>query len=810
MQKVLKTVCKSVVSLSIIAVTSVCFAAPDASRGTATAGRGRGTASARMPSIPILPVSGVGNMTVSSNNINPTPNPNPNPNPNPHPDPEPEPDTPLPNPPTPQTNCPDGGVENSSYTVENCMNDVLGCVNGGALPNGINSLFNEDLRNSIINGMGLCLTQVEHCVSTVRRNCQYVYASTTDVWLDFNARKVQPEYYAFVLRQTGLTPTQAENTCLLLDRNTYGVAFDAVSPNDRVTSEYNHKVGAYNSANKNGEWKDNPLGSEINNDGAVDGKRGYYARWDAENAQCLLRVAAYNKDDLISNRWLFGAIGDDSPAEVWQATGSSFTCNKDLFGFSLMPKTKTAAVVGIGGGTLAGAAVGAGIGHGDRDFDCTEDRMRDELLKELKDNQLVGALNAYIIADLSSTSKTMTPAQCNEIVKLYDFWQMGNEEIDKCRDGKVSSSRSCTATAEFKLSCKVPAGQESKADQILLDQVTTACNQAPCACKAIATGTANNFNVSGDCDKNKVYAKIKEWYSKNPNACSNCGNSNTTTTEQECSFVNPNKSRMYGTDVYCHEKEGCLNKTEFRRELDTLAKIFGSTTILQEGQKGNRLKTTLLGAGLGAATGGTVTAITAFVEKNNINCRVADGLAKIGLGKSYTIDRLRDFYVKWALKLPETIAPTALVTNCDNWALTCALFTDPTECTNAKFNYRPGNLSSTTLVTSPCVPSGSACIANTNSSNYAAACLIQPQVVPVPVTPDTIETMVSNCNEWVDACKTFNNNTTKCNSAKVIYVPRSMLVVNACKYNTAINECRPSAQKVNQYMDANACPIRLE
>ena len=189
---------------------------------------------------------------------------------------------------------------------------------------------------------------------------------------------------------------------------------------------------------------------------------------------------------------------------------------------------------------------------------------------------------------------------------------------------------------------------------------------------------------------------------------------------------------------------------------------------------------------------------------------MADGLAKVGFGKSYSIDRLRDFYVKWALNLPSTIAPTAVVTNCDNWSLTCALFTDANECRNAKFNYRPGNLSSTTLVTNPCTPSGSACIANVGVAQSYGACLVNPAPNPGDEPdPNAGLSRVSNCNEWIDACKVFTNEA-NCNSAKVIYVPRSMRVSNACKYQSRINECRPSAQKAKQYLDINNCPIRLE
>ena len=826
MRNVLKTVYKSVTCLSIIAIATAAFAATDVSRGTATANRGRGTAASRMPSIPILPVSAGGNMTVSSNDINPKPTPlpkptpNPNPNPNPDPDPTPDPDTPVspaPNPPTPE--CPDGGVQNSSYSIENCMNDVLGCVNGGALPNGINSLFNEDLRNSIVNGMGLCLTQVEKCVSTVRRNCQYVYASTSDVWLDFNARKVQPEYYAFVLRQTGLTPTQAENTCLLLDRNTYGAAFNAVSVSNNVTSEYDQRVGAYNSAKNDSLSKLNPLGAQVNNT-SIDGQRGYYARWDAENAQCLLRVAAYNKDTPITNSWLFGAVGDDTMAEVWRATGSSFTCDKDLFGFSLMPTTKTVAATAIPGGTLLGAGIGALAGHGDRNFDCTNESMRNTLLKELQDNQKIGAINAYITSDLSVTASSMTLGQCREIMDLYQLWQMGNEEINNCRetDTSITAKQQCKEY-EFSFKCTAISNENStEAEEIVKNCINTSCDASPCACYWIVNGGELDVDLFKDIstyvNAESISEMLKDWVNDNQDKTSNCkddtcGNTTSTTNKTHaCRFVNLNQSERDGTDIWCKKHNGeCIGKEEFRRQLDALRKIFNSIEILA-GEKGNRLKTTLVGAGIGAATGGTATAITAFVEKNNINCRVADGLAKVGFGKSYSIDRLRDFYVKWALNLPSTIAPTAVVTNCDNWSLTCALFTDAKECTNAVFNYQSGNLSSITKVTNPCIPSGSACIANVGVAQSYGVCLVTPTPNPGDEPdPNAGLSRVSSCSEWINACNTITN-ATDCNSAKVIYVPRSMRVSNACTYtNASGKKCTVNNQKAKLYMNGAECEL---
>ena len=63
-----------------------------------------------------------------------------------------------------ELDCPDGGVKDSEYTIDDCMRELLACVNNGALPNGLNDLFNADLRASVINGMGLCYNQVDKCL----------------------------------------------------------------------------------------------------------------------------------------------------------------------------------------------------------------------------------------------------------------------------------------------------------------------------------------------------------------------------------------------------------------------------------------------------------------------------------------------------------------------------------------------------------------------------------------------------------------------------------------------------------------------
>ncbi|MBR4859926.1 MAG: hypothetical protein IKV10_01350, partial [Alphaproteobacteria bacterium] len=302
-------------------------------------------------------------------------------------------------------------------------------------------------------------------------------------------------------------PYQAEYTCRLLDKNTYGSSFAAVANSGDVTAEYNKNVGAYNKQQNGKLDKNMPLGPDLNDGNpGVDGVRGHYARWDAPSATCLVRVAAYNKDKQITNSWLFGAAGDDKSAEVWRAAGDTFTCNKDLFGFSLMNDTKTAALVGVGGGTLLGAGVGAAVGQGP-DMVLVETRM---------DCEAIGA------------------------------------------EGTINSE-------EWQRSC-------------------------------VEKYIENNPALFGICRDNNLY------------------------TVQSC-----------GDAVHAAQEAA------------------------SKAQRGNRGATAAIGAATGAATGGLATAITAFVEKNNISCRVGDGLESVGYGKSYSIETLRDFYVKWDLQLPEKL-----------------------------------------------------------------------------------------------------------------------------------------------------------
>ena len=667
-------------AVCLCAVVCNVNAAPAAGRGYAANARSAAVngANGRMPAMPTMPNMTVGNISGGGVTVPPADSQKPD-----------VPDTPnqpdVPGQPSVPTECPDGGVQNSEYTVDKCMNDVLFCINTGGLANGLNDLFDENVRNSIVNGMGLCATQVEKCVTNVRRNCKNVYRSAADVWVDFNSRKIQPEYFNFVLRKTGLTPNQAENTCLMLDKNTYGSAFAAVSKDGTLTSEYNKTVGAYNGQQGNTLIKANPLGSVVNKSG-IDAQRGHYARWDASTATCYVRVAAYNKDEHITNSWLFGAAGDDRPAEVWRATGESFACNKDLFGFSLMKDTSTVAVVGVAGGTVLGAGIGAAAGHGDRAFDCSHNSQLKELSKALRNGGKIGILNQFLsVSDAISTSDgDVKESQCRAILDLYNLHNAYVAQINQCSGADLEAED----TFEAVLSCQGSLALEECFKTVAVQEpVFNNCVGKNLTSAQACVNHLKSLWASGVIDVDVEVAG-------------------------ECTFKPINLARAEGRGVECFSHEGgCLTLSQIKREIEPLTSIFSGLDILK-GEQSNMGKSVGIGAAAGAGAGGLATAITAFVERGNINCRVGDGLVQVGLGKSHVIDTLKDFYVKWNLNLPETAAPTAMVDDCESWNNTCAMYSDLNQCTDAQFNYKPVGAPTVTLVRSACAVSGSICVTN--------------------------------------------------------------------------------------------------
>ncbi len=650
------------------------FGADAADRNTNRAG----VNVARMPVMPILPINAVGNG--ATNTIMPNPNPNPNPNPDPTP------------------KCPDGGVRDSEYTILNCMNDVYGCVQGGGLSGGIAAMYDSNTFNSIVNGMGLCRVQVEKCISDVRVNCRNIYNTFADVWLDFNSRKVRPEYYNFVLRKTGLTPSQAENVCALLDVNAYGKSFNAVSNSGVVTSEYNNNVGAYNNQNGGALSKDNPIGATVNygdENTGVDGARGYYARWNPQTAECLLRVAAYNKDDLIYNSWLFGALGDDAPAEVWKKTGDSFKCGKDLFDFSLMNDTKTTAVVGVGGGSLVGAGIGAAVGHGDRAFSCAN--ARNELAERIRQNG-----GARIVQDyLDDETDIASVSGCDALVDLYDRYKGVVNRVQLCKKQGSVYVPSITCDTNSKKWTLVESSYLNDAE---IEKVKEVLNNCKKDCGTDAKDVCLE-SIKSVLDNNEI-------------------------TPDMCNIASLKKNEA---KITCNVVDGgtCLgyDSSLLDNQLQDLKKVFGNAEnegsvadLIEHGEKGNRLKTTLVGTGIGMGLGGTATAIAAIIENKNINCRVGDGLATVSYGKSYTIDSLKDFYIKWNLNVGDDI-PTTKVYDCDSWMSACRMMVDLNDCRNVQFNYQPNNKGEITLINTPCMVSGSVCIENRAVAVSNGACV---------------------------------------------------------------------------------------
>lgn len=679
MQKTSKLLWSCIAGISAM----VCFGAMDANAARSMTGAGGmsagGRTIARMPTMPTMSINTIGTHSASggSTEVITTGGTD-------------EPGGNV----TPSGECLDGGVRNSTFTVDDCMQSLLLCIQGGALPNGLNDLFNEDLRNSVIRGMNLCAPQVEQCVSQVREDCVNLYGAASDVWADFNSRVVQPEYYGFVLRKTGLTPNQAETVCALLDKNTYGKSFAAVSGSNAVTSEYNRPVGAYNRQNNGTLSKANPLGPTINTTAngntGVDGERGHYTRWDPATAECKIRVAAYNKDKLITNKWLFGAVGDDKAAEVWQDVGSTFTCNKDLFDFSLMNNTKTAAVVGVGGGTLLGAGIGAAAGHGKRVFDCSNKSMRDELWKEIASSGHQRTLNAYIGLSEGEALTTLDQAKCEKIVDVYDRYEKAIRARDICQ----KSMSSCEI--KYRLS----------ADNTTLESYTATFTDCSQVNAVIFNG--NRVTIPGVLHDGQDLVVDTSHNSEAFALCKQaCRNKASGPIILECEFTTLKNGGEGAIDgeipgVCTGGNSPCVSRNGIDAQIAELTGVFDKVTVVK-GQESNRWKTTLIGAGVGAGAGGVATAITAFVEKNNIACHVGDGLETIGLGKSYTIDTLKDFYIKWNLRIADSITPTTKITSCAEWISTCNMYTNADECNVVEINYQRPTRTTSTLIRSACV-----------------------------------------------------------------------------------------------------------
>ena len=726
--------------------------------------------------------------------------------------------------------CPDGKPADSDYAVEDCMRDILACVNDGALPNGLNDMFNSDLRASIINGMNLCYAQVEKCVTTVRRGCKDVYGSRADVWIDFNSRQVQPEYYNFVLHKTGLTPTQAEATCLLLDRNTYAKSFAAVGLADKVAGEYKKAVYAYNNQGTVKQTKDNPMGPVVNTDGEIDAQRGHYARWDATAAKCLLRVAAYNKDKLITNKWL--GIGDDQAAEVWKAAGETFTCNKDLFDFSLMNQTKSAALIGVTSGTAAGLAIGAGVGAGIAGKSvrqCKDIEYRKELLRKIKnnDNITLGALSDFFDPELkgqkfTSSTYSLNKEDCHAILDLADKYKEYEAQVATCMKLSEGERESLSNRFVFRFDCsenpdlrtcildtffessadpKIPEDvylkelvrkkvEKSKATEIIEEgkntqtapNASTKVEAKPTEEVAIETVVAQMIDCMEPVQSsNGVYelkkddcAIAKELMNALGVYQLNLG---------QCTFKSLDKSAGTDDSIVCTASEGdCVSAEKMAEQLK---KLSGLVELLpkvgsDESRKKTIGKATGIGALIGAGAGGVATAITALIESDNINCRVGDGLGQVGYNKSYSIDRLKDLYVKWNLNLPDTQVQGGSTTVHDTvtWDGVCSKNTTPEECAAEQFYYKNA-AGSLEWIYEPCEWDGTACVSSdTLLKSYGVVTTVYDKA-----------TWDAECAKMTDAYD--------CNEAWFYY--NGNAVSSACTYNVTTKTCVANDAKQKSY-----------
>ena len=668
-----------------------------------------------------------------------------------------------------------------SYNVDSCMADIYACVNNGGLPNGIRSMFDENMRYSIISGMNLCQSQVDYCITNVvlpqndGLGCVHVYGSAADVWYDFNARRVQPEYYNYVLRRTGLTPEQAQGICALLDRNTYGASFNAVSGNI-VTSEYNKGVDSYNGGVEayNYQRKQNPMGPDANTNGALDSDRGYYARWDAENAQCLVRVAAYNKDKLISNEILWGVGGDSSPAEVWKSTGETFTCNKDLFGFALRRETGNVAILAVPTLTAVGVGIAAGIDNAkdkkgeELEKMCENEEWRRQITERLRKNDTDLAKLRRFLKDhemytgkskgedskkpvemqnktdgkLMAAGPIIDKGTCQDIVRLRTLYLDAGQALEDCEAAAklysvaIEDTKIQTLIAAKKLKCEKSETQNAICDAAEVIISTNYDNVDDVMNAILNKIKESDNNTSITVDNIKEYISFNA-SSKTLSTLCECDDSVSIPSQealkalQACRFKNMDQFTQADKTSFCNAVEhDCVGYSSYQRQFEKLEEVYSKIGDLLTGtgkvSKSQKAKDMAVGGAIGAAAGGTATLIAAFVEGSRINCRVGDDLARVDLNKSYTIDTLRDFYVKWAIPKSEVenyARSAEVVTNCGNWDAICNLKSSEgdTACKAVTVNYLPNGVYTPMLVESACeynstYPAANRCTINLNKA----------------------------------------------------------------------------------------------
>ena len=334
--------------------------------------------------------------------------------------------------------------------------------------------------------------------------------------------------------------------------------------------------------------------------------------------------------------------------------------------------------------------------HGNREFDCRNKSALKTLNEQLRKNGNVYSLNGYLGENEKITVADLTENQCKAVRDLYIDYQTIAANKDYCF-GKGTIDCTFVTYVEDANGAKQPVPERN-------NELAAACGN-------------NKKYTAKDCIEYLVkIGTIEEGkYDVERSEC--------TTGKRFCDFSSLRRRKNWADKLKCESlNPGCIKEAELNKQLEELDKVFNGVDVLLEGETQNYSTTIPVGAAIGAGTGGLATAITAFVERNNINCRVGDGLNTVAFGKSHSIDTLKDFYVKWNLRLPDTVAPTETAVDCKSWKLACAQYTDLNQCKAAALNYKPEIDGTITLVRSACAVSGSVCIENAPVAKSYGAC----------------------------------------------------------------------------------------
>ncbi len=607
-----------------------------------------------------------------------------------------------------------GGTDNDGLTnIDQCMSSLSSCV-AGAFADGIRDMFDPKIREAIMLGndidrVALCQNVVDKCISDVKTSDGKTtfYKDSKTVWADFNRRVIQPEYYSFVMRETGLTPDQAENTCMLLDKNTYGKSFAGVA-GDQVMGEYQDQIKPFNNQAAQ-DQKTSSLGLTPNN----EYDRGYYARWDAKVAKCYVRVAAYNGDKIIDDKWArFAGTGKD--AEAWVPAGDSFKCNKDLFDFALRTTTKGVALYGIGSGAIVGGITGAIIGKNTgatkgidlNTLNCLNKSERDDLATAISNSDngwdLLQRYNVNI-----KNKATLSEKDCQNILNLFGKrlvnaeTAIGTDLIAKKKTASGAKKSGSTSTGarltyNYVLGVPVTGGFATVVASDKLTSVWYAISDPninvltdsaflPEKVKDTNVWKQMQKNADGSFSVSELPAnQTSIWVIKGTEvsdvkaaaASQALENEEESNSDSSIKFHSLKNIKIIESATCNAVSQDCIEKSSLEKEIEEIKSLRDSINDSGETSGGkNHLAGAAIGTGIGAGAGGVVTAISAFVEGKQINCRVGDDLERVALNKSYSIPKLKDYYIKWALKLGPTDGKTTTtnVQTYAEWQTACSL-----------------------------------------------------------------------------------------------------------------------------------------